>query len=80
MRAIFDKIAETAGIEKPKIHAFRRTFAITLLRKHVDIYRIMELGGWQSMEVLRRYLAVNEDDAREAHEEGGPVDLGLFGE
>ena len=80
LRAIFDRVAETAGIEKPKIHSFRRTFAITLLRKHVDIYRIMKLGGWQSMEVLRRYLAVNDDDAREAHEEGGPVDLGLFGE
>jgi integrase/recombinase XerD len=40
----------------------------------VDIFSLQKLMGHATLDVLRRYLALLDDDARAAHAKGGPVD------
>jgi len=74
LRDIIKRRADRAEIEAPSLHSFRRAFALACLRNHVDIYSLQRLMGHSDLSVLRRYLAQTEDDLRQAHERGGPVD------
>jgi integrase/recombinase XerD len=74
LRAVIERRAAQAGIEPPTLHSFRRAFALGCLRNNVDVYSLQRLMGHASLAVLRRYLAQTEDDLRQAHERGGPVD------
>jgi integrase/recombinase XerD len=62
---------------KPKLHAFRRAFALNMLRNGVDIFVLQRLMGHADLQVLRRYLAQNDQDNQLAHMRGGPVDNNL---
>lgn len=66
--------SKLAGIDKPELHAFRRAFALNMLRAGVDVYSLQHLMGHADLQVLRRYLAETTDDLRAAHAKGGPVD------
>jgi integrase/recombinase XerD len=59
---------------KPKLHGFRRAFALNMLRSGVDIFALQRLMGHADLQVLRRYLAQNDEDNQLAHMRGGPVD------
>lgn len=74
LRQALVRHAELAGVPVYSPHDFRRAFALALLRAHVDIFSIQKLLGHAGLDVLRRYLAQNTDDVREAHERGSPVD------
>jgi site-specific recombinase XerD len=74
LRQVLVRRADLAGVPVPSPHDFRRAFALALLRAHVDIFSIQKLMGHAGLDVLRRYLAQNTDDVREAHERGSPVD------
>lgn len=74
LHEIIRRRAKLAGIENPGIHAFRRAFAINMLRNGVDIYSLQKLMGHADLQVLRRYLAQTNDDLKEAHAKGSPVD------
>ena len=74
LRQVLARHAELAGVPMASAHDFRRAFALALLRAHVDIFSIQKLMGHADLEVLRRYLALIDDDIREAHERGSPVD------
>ena len=63
-----------AGIQKPGLHDFRRAFALNSLRAGMDIFSLQKLMGHADLSVMRRYLAQNDDDLREAHAKAGPVD------
>lgn len=67
--------AENAGVDPlPGVHDFRRAFALAMLRNGVDLARLAELMGHGDLEILRRYLALVDDDLRLAHAQGSPVD------
>ena len=74
LRQVLTRHADLAGIPVPSAHDFRRAFALALLRAHVDIFSIQKLMGHSDLETLKRYLALVEDDIREAHALGSPVD------
>ncbi len=74
LRQIILRRARQAGVKPPTLHAFRRTFALTMLRAGVDVFSLQRLLGHASLDVLRRYLAQTDDDARAAHERGSPAD------
>lgn len=59
---------------KPSLHDFRRAFALNMLRNGVDIFNLQRLMGHSDIQVLRRYLAQNDEDNQLAHMRGGPVD------
>jgi integrase/recombinase XerD len=61
-------------VKKPGLHAFRRAFAINMLRAGVNIYSLQELMGNADLQVLRRYLKQTTEDTAQAHRKGSPVD------
>ena len=74
LRSIMRRRANIAEIDTPSLHSFRRTFALTMLRNGIDIFSLQRLMGHADLQILRRYLAQTDQDAREAHQKGSPVD------
>lgn len=75
LRDIVRRRAAKADINPaPRLHSFRRAFALACLRNGVDVYSLQRLMGHADLSVLRRYLAQTQEDLRRAHERGGPVD------
>ena len=74
LRSIMRRRADIAKVPVPSVHSFRRTFALTMLRNGVDIFSLQRLMGHSDLQVLRRYLAQTDQDTREAHLVGNPVD------
>jgi integrase/recombinase XerD len=74
LRMMIRRRSETAGVERPSLHAFRRAFALLSLRGGMDIYSLQRLMGHETLDVLRRYLAQTEHDLQAAHEKSGPID------
>lgn len=71
---IIRRRSKDANIKTPGLHDFRRCFAIEMLRGGCDLARLAELMGHSSLEVLRRYLHLIDDDLRQIHSQSGPVD------
>jgi integrase/recombinase XerD len=79
LRSMMTRRAKMAGVECPELHAFRRAFALNFLRNNPgDIYSLQELMGHADLQVLKRYLKQTNQDTREAHRRGSPVDNGNF--
>lgn len=74
LRQVLVRRADLAGVPVPSPHDFRRACALALLRAHVDIFSIQKLMGHAGLDVLRRYLAQDTEDVREAFDRGSPVD------
>lgn len=74
LRQIIRRRAAEAGIPMPTLHAFRRGFALSMLRNGVDVYSLSALMGHADLQILKRYLKQDTQDLRAAHERGSPVD------
>ena len=74
LRSMLKRRSDLAGLEAPKLHAFRRSFAINCLRAGVDVFTLQKLMGHAGLDVLRRYLAQSDQDTAEAHRLASPVD------
>ena len=74
LNEIIRRLARHAGIKKPGLHDFRRSFALNMLRNQVDIYSLSQLMGHADLQVLTRYLRQTGEDLKRAHEKGSPVD------
>jgi site-specific recombinase XerD len=78
LRCLLRRRAEIAGLKDiPTPHDFRRAFALIMLRNGVDIFALQKLMGHSDLQVLRRYLAQNDEDVHTAHMKGSPVDNNL---
>lgn len=75
LRQLLNRLERKAGIEHKSPHAFRRAFGITLYRSGVDIFTISKMCGHSQIEVTKRYLNVNQDDLRNAHNRASPANL-----
>jgi site-specific recombinase XerD len=60
-----------------QLHGFRCAFALNMLRSGVDIFVLQRMMGHADLQVLRRYLAQNDEDNQLAHMRGSPVDNNL---
>jgi integrase/recombinase XerD len=74
LRQIIVRRAKQAGIAVPGLHAFRRAFALAMLRASIDLVTLQRLLGHADLSQLSRYLAQNTEDLRNAHERGSPAD------
>src|SRR5688572_1871243 len=75
LRLLLERRAKRAKLSnKPKLRGFRRAFALNMLRSGVDIFVLQRLMGHADLQVLRRYLAQNDEDNQLAHMRGSPVD------
>jgi integrase/recombinase XerD len=78
LRQLLERRAMRAKLgNKPKLHGFRRAFALNMLRSGVDIFVLQRLMGHADLQVLRRYLAQNDEDNQLAHMSESPVDNNL---
>lgn len=60
LRLLLERRAKRAKLgNKPKLHGFRRAFALNMLRSGVDIFVLQRLMGHADLQVLRRYLTQN---------------------
>lgn len=66
-REIIRRLSVRAGMKEPGLHDFRRTFAVTLLKKKVDIATISRLLGHSNIATTARYLAQSRVDIGEAY-------------
>jgi integrase/recombinase XerD len=78
LRELLGRRVHRAKLSKrPALHDFRRAFAINMLRNGVDVFTLQRLLGHSDLQVMRRYLAQNNQDTQLAHMRAGPVDNGL---
>jgi site-specific recombinase XerD len=78
LRLLLDRRAKLAKLDnKPTLHDFRRAFALNMLRNGVDIFALQRLMGHSDLQIMRRYLAQNDEDNQLAHMRGSPVDNNL---
>lgn len=66
-----------AGVPVRRPHSYRRAFALLAKRGGADILSIQQLLGHTDLRVTRLYIDAQEEDLREEHRKGGPVDRWL---
>jgi integrase/recombinase XerD len=66
--------AESARVEAPSLHDFRRAFALSMLRNGTDIFTLAKLMGHEGITVLQRYLKQTNQDTKEAFRRASPID------
>lgn len=74
LKSLLQKLGKEAEIYPCNAHRFRRTFALMSLRNGMNVYALQRIMGHSDLSVLRRYLALVDDDLREAHQQFGAVD------
>jgi len=64
------KYFSMSGIEKKKMgpHVLRHTFATTLMRKNISLYKIKELLNHKNISTTEKYLHLSEEDLKDAVE------------
>jgi len=68
LRASLNKAAKEAGIERPRFHDLRHTFASHLVMAGVDLKTVQELLGHKTIEMTLRYSHLSPDHKRAAME------------
>lgn len=72
--SILRRRAAMAGVDVPRPHAFRRAFAVNMLRAGVDLETLRRLMGHADYQVIRRYLDLLNSDLQRAHAIASPAD------
>ncbi len=74
LQKLLYRLGQRAEVENCHPHTFRRTMALWSLRNGMNIFALQQIMGHSDLEVLRKYLALVEQDLSEAHSEHGAVD------
>lgn len=72
-REIFVRLSKRSGIQV-NAHSLRRTFAILSLRAGMSPLHLQALGGWASLEMVKHYAQMVDDDLLQAHKSASPID------
>ncbi len=71
------RLGKRANVDHCHPHTFRRTFALWSLRAGMSIFALQQIMGHSDLAMLRRYLALVEEDLADAHRQHGAVDTML---
>lgn len=71
---IIQRLSMRAGIENPGCHAFRRSFAVNMLKSGANAFSVQILMGHSDLTMTRRYCAIAEADIAEQHRQHSPVE------
>ena len=74
LRLMLRRLGKRTGVKHCHPHTFRRTFALWSLRSGMNIYALQRIMGHSDLSILRRYLALTEQDLQTAHRRFGAVD------
>ncbi|MEX0272420.1 tyrosine-type recombinase/integrase [Leptolyngbyaceae cyanobacterium UHCC 1019] len=64
--AILEEAFKTVGIEGGSTHSFRRTALTQMANAGVPLHVIQKISGHKSLQALQRYLAVSEQQVKDA--------------
>ena len=70
---IFNRISKHCGIHVTP-HALRRTFVILSLRAGMNVLHLQAMLGHASLDMVRHYALMVDDDLLEAHQAHSPID------
>jgi len=74
LHRVIKRICEQAGVRRTHlVHRFRHTFAVNFLKRTHNPYALQRILGHQSLDIVKRYLALVDADVFEAHAEASPV-------
>jgi integrase/recombinase XerD len=73
---ILNTYGKRAGISGVRVspHTFRHTGAVAFLRNGGDLFTLQRIMGHSSLEILRGYVNLNQDDLNRIHEKASPLD------
>lgn len=71
---VLRRLGERSGVDHCHAHTFRRTFALWSLRSGMNLMALQQLMGHSDLAMLRRYLALVDEDLADAHRKHGAVD------
>ena len=74
LRLMLRRLGRRAEVDHCNPHTFRRSFALWSLRAGMNIYALQQIMGHSDLSILRRYLALVEEDLHDAHQKHGAVD------
>jgi len=76
LQQLLGRLCVAAGIPSEGVspHAFRRTFAVNILRSGANVFSVQNLLGHTNLTMTRRYCAVAEADIRNQHRDHSPAD------
>lgn len=74
LRQVLRRRAQLAGLTITSLHAFRRAFALNMLRSGVDLASLSKLMGHSDIQVVQKYLKQSTQDLHDKFIQGSPVD------
>src|SRR5687768_16120118 len=76
VRLMMRKLGRAAGIQGVRVspHTARHTFAVNFLRGGGNLFELQALMGHSDLTILRRYVALAENDLAQAHRQASPAD------
>lgn len=74
LRRLIHRLGERAAVPNAHPHRFRHTFAVQFLRNGGNAYTLQALLGHSTMEMVRTYLQLAQQDLDDSHDRASPVD------
>ncbi len=74
LASLLKRLGRLAGVENVHPHRFRHTAAVEFLRNGGDIFTLQRMLGHSSLEMVRQYLALVDEDLATAHRRASPAD------
>jgi len=62
------------GVQKTSVHAFRHTFAKSWILNGGDIFRLQKILGHKSLDMVKKYVNIFNDDLQKDFNEFNPLD------
>ncbi len=74
LQQLLKRLGNRSGVENCHPHTFGLSFALWSLRSGINIFALQRLMGHSDLTVLRKYLALVEQDLQDAERQHGAVD------
>ncbi len=76
LRQLTERLAIAAGVPPSQCgpHAFRRTFAVSILRAGANLFSVQAMLGHTDLQMTRRYVSLADADVESQHRQFSPVD------